>query len=469
MLASIWLVPLAAPCLYAEDSDIEETLKRQEPHLLHRNAMEIIPEAIKNKDMKAFLVAKRLLEIAADMNFSPSIQVLGILYEKGMGVEADASKAEDLYKKAIALGNTDAMVSYSEMLLSKEDPSKLELLISLIERAAKRGHEGAIQLLKNNRDVKELVLKRQHEIRQTAMDNATEMTLPSDNTSLVVVVPSGKSVCYKLSNVPREFIQMALLTNDKLDENKFVVFENQDQEPEEKGLTYKYDENGLGQCIIHNYMPTNPGTLYILANNLESSVTMVVGRYANDNGQDAVAAENKGDSRERKGKDQGSESTPVQVSTDTDSAFSLNPWLIGALLLLVLSGVGYGAHTLLRKKPEATKVVTPVKYDYYYELHITEDGNKHKVPVDLDALERTPMFIGRSSSCHITLSDKKVSSKHCAISARGGKLFLTDLGSTNGTKVNGSPVPANQSIALHGGNTVSIGNSQININKYHSK
>ncbi|REJ91959.1 MAG: FHA domain-containing protein [Planctomycetota bacterium] len=66
----------------------------------------------------------------------------------------------------------------------------------------------------------------------------------------------------------------------------------------------------------------------------------------------------------------------------------------------------------------------------------------------LEGLERgdvyrdlpTPVTIGREEDNHLRLNDERVSRFHAKIQEDGGKIILTDLESTNGTRVNGHPV-----------------------------
>jgi pSer/pThr/pTyr-binding forkhead associated (FHA) protein len=48
--------------------------------------------------------------------------------------------------------------------------------------------------------------------------------------------------------------------------------------------------------------------------------------------------------------------------------------------------------------------------------------------------------IGRSSGCDVVLTDDAVSRRHAEIALRGGLCVVRDLGSCNGTYVNGRPV-----------------------------
>lgn len=48
--------------------------------------------------------------------------------------------------------------------------------------------------------------------------------------------------------------------------------------------------------------------------------------------------------------------------------------------------------------------------------------------------------VGRSRQCEIVVEDPNVSRRHAELRPRGGSWVLTDLGSTNGSRVNGRPV-----------------------------
>jgi predicted component of type VI protein secretion system len=48
--------------------------------------------------------------------------------------------------------------------------------------------------------------------------------------------------------------------------------------------------------------------------------------------------------------------------------------------------------------------------------------------------------IGRDPQCHLRPASPLISKRHCAIIQRGGKVFLRDFGSTNGSFVNDEPV-----------------------------
>jgi hypothetical protein len=68
------------------------------------------------------------------------------------------------------------------------------------------------------------------------------------------------------------------------------------------------------------------------------------------------------------------------------------------------------------------------------------------------------VVLGRSDEADIVLDDPYASEFHLRLNARDGRLVLTDLGSTNGTYVNGrrvtTPVDLNRGDAVQVGKTV---------------
>lgn len=52
----------------------------------------------------------------------------------------------------------------------------------------------------------------------------------------------------------------------------------------------------------------------------------------------------------------------------------------------------------------------------------------------------TPLTIGREEDNDIQLNDERVSRFHAKVQEDGGRIILTDLESTNGTRVNGHPI-----------------------------
>jgi hypothetical protein len=82
-----------------------------------------------------------------------------------------------------------------------------------------------------------------------------------------------------------------------------------------------------------------------------------------------------------------------------------------------------------------------------------------------DAGQRVPVTgarvtLGRHSSCDVTLQDSTVSREHAAMVRRGDGWWVVDLGSTNGTRVNGVRA-AEQPVAP--GDRVELGDAAVEI------
>jgi hypothetical protein len=69
-----------------------------------------------------------------------------------------------------------------------------------------------------------------------------------------------------------------------------------------------------------------------------------------------------------------------------------------------------------------------------------------------------PIRIGRAPECELVLKDSKASRRHARLHARNGVLVLTDLGSTNGTRVNGHRITE---VVLGAGDRIQIGETSL--------
>jgi predicted component of type VI protein secretion system len=70
-------------------------------------------------------------------------------------------------------------------------------------------------------------------------------------------------------------------------------------------------------------------------------------------------------------------------------------------------------------------------------------------------LEGEQLIIGRDASNGVAINDAEISRKHSRLSFQGGKYVLEDLGSTNGTFVNGQRLAG--PVVLKPGDVVSLG------------
>ena len=104
----------------------------------------------------------------------------------------------------------------------------------------------------------------------------------------------------------------------------------------------------------------------------------------------------------------------------------------------------------------------PGRFTVTAEVHESEDGgflaelvlpDGRRVTVGSEAL-----VIGRLPECEVVLPDSNVSRRHAELRRKGDGVFVTDLGSTNGTRVNGTPV---REQLLASGDEVSVGSTKL--------
>ena len=82
---------------------------------------------------------------------------------------------------------------------------------------------------------------------------------------------------------------------------------------------------------------------------------------------------------------------------------------------------------------------------------ILPDGRR--IPIGAE-----PLVIGRLPECGVVLQDSNVSRRHAELRRNGDAIVVTDLGSTNGTRVNGTPVREH---FLVSGDEVSVGSTRL--------
>jgi pSer/pThr/pTyr-binding forkhead associated (FHA) protein len=72
-------------------------------------------------------------------------------------------------------------------------------------------------------------------------------------------------------------------------------------------------------------------------------------------------------------------------------------------------------------------------------LELIEAGQT-PLPTGQDFPLSDPLLIGRAKSNHIALDDDWISAQHVRLHRQNGAWLAEDLGSTNGTRVNGNPL-----------------------------
>ncbi len=74
---------------------------------------------------------------------------------------------------------------------------------------------------------------------------------------------------------------------------------------------------------------------------------------------------------------------------------------------------------------------------------------------------RGPVIVGRNPGADIVIGAGYVSGRHARFTLMGQNLFIEDLGSTNGTAVNGQLI--SEPTALRNGDTVNVGDVAIRV------
>lgn len=80
---------------------------------------------------------------------------------------------------------------------------------------------------------------------------------------------------------------------------------------------------------------------------------------------------------------------------------------------------------------------------------VQQDGKQRTIP-----LRNGSFVIGREKGCAIRLAQPLISRQHCEVSCEGNRVFLKDLGSSNGTFVNAKRV---SQLELSAGDVVGLG------------
>ena len=84
-----------------------------------------------------------------------------------------------------------------------------------------------------------------------------------------------------------------------------------------------------------------------------------------------------------------------------------------------------------------------------YQLIPADKGSYPPIPV-----HRPVLLIGRHPECDFRIDLPKISRRHCCVALAYDRIFVRDLGSLNGVRVNGRVV---EEALLHSGDEVAIG------------
>jgi DNA-binding NtrC family response regulator len=115
------------------------------------------------------------------------------------------------------------------------------------------------------------------------------------------------------------------------------------------------------------------------------------------------------------------------------------------------------AATTTVERPRLTRLISSNAFRL-----VVGTGPEQGKSLSIDARRVSRALVGQSATCELLLSDKLVSRRHAAFEIAGSRLQLTDLGSTNGTRVNDVAVT---SAFLEGGERIEIGGTTLHVER----
>ena len=177
---------------------------------------------------------------------------------------------------------------------------------------------------------------------------------------------------------------------------------------------------------------------------------------------------------------------PAAAAKSAESASTVAPapdpfrqgwlWAVIAGLALVLVLAVVGAAVVVRRRrlaalpaspdarvpatPPISKTVAATPEPPGLPVRLVPVGVNPGQPYSLEVRDRA--VIGRRPDCHLVITDDDLlSGAHCALVRVGDRLLLEDLGSTNGTQVNGVPIHGRH--PLSDGDRIQVGRLDLRL------
>lgn len=154
-------------------------------------------------------------------------------------------------------------------------------------------------------------------------------------------------------------------------------------------------------------------------------------------------------------------------------------WILGGLSILVVSVTTYYVVILPKERERGNSPETPDSVEIGRNtrvkgmLIIPYGTNRDRWRLRLDAVGHSDipsqeilfdqeLSVGRRSNNDISISgDSQISGRHCSLSRQNGRIFVTDLESTNGTRVNG--VPIKKTLHAETGSILGVGRTELRL------
>ena len=153
---------------------------------------------------------------------------------------------------------------------------------------------------------------------------------------------------------------------------------------------------------------------------------------------------------------EGLPSDPPRVSALQAGGRSVAGWFRGAWSRV--AGLGAPARDSHEGGP---RTVTPAAAPARVTTSLQAVGVRRPLPLQFPRGSAEQFSIGRDASCDLAIADMTVSRRHATLERTADGWLLTDLESTNGTRVNGWRVRGKVSVTP--GDLVSFGNCEYNL------
>jgi len=94
----------------------------------------------------------------------------------------------------------------------------------------------------------------------------------------------------------------------------------------------------------------------------------------------------------------------------------------------------------------------------YFIIKLNEDAGVPPIPV-----YDKKIIIGRGVNHILSIPDHSISRNHVEVEYKNGKILITDLATSNGTKIDGEVIPVSMPVPYQPSQTVVLGQSKVSI------
>lgn len=91
-------------------------------------------------------------------------------------------------------------------------------------------------------------------------------------------------------------------------------------------------------------------------------------------------------------------------------------------------------------------------------IRLPEDTGVPPIPV-----YEKKVIIGRGNNHVVAIPDSSISRNHVEITFKDGVIFVADLGTSNGTRLDGEQIPSNMPVPYTEGQLLTLGQSPVGI------